>query len=350
MRKKPSALRPHTAPESPRSLGGTCRAAFKKAARLGLEVMLPASLRGLALAVAYNQAVYPLINLTYPTAEDYLRARNLDPAIAETLGAAGHHVVGPGIGNMLYENSFVPFLMPMVMNGLGLAMEPALSAHATRGFPYSLHQLTGFCQMVIPSETPMDQARMVFTVSGMQVFHSEMRKDLKIDMKALSQMIIFHEMRHCSPENDALPAQGAEADADIQAFRQIEKLYPGSEVPRAWMYLRAMNLWEYKHDVALYLDADLNGKPMPSYEDGKAAGKELLKRIDDFLDKGWFDSTTRDERVKAVNTLLDDRENPLSPLAQERARLYLDALTYLTGQPMRVPGALVPVRTVSPHP
>src|SRR5690606_36457642 len=109
----------------------------------------------------------------YPDAADYLRAHNLDPAIATQLGADHAHVVGPGIVNDIYATSFIPFIYPMALQALSRVSGGALSAYATGGCPYTLHHAMNFCQIVLPSAAPIDPVRTVRIMSDYTLFAAD---------------------------------------------------------------------------------------------------------------------------------------------------------------------------------
>jgi hypothetical protein len=305
------------------------------------EATFPTTKRSLAAFALWSQVGAPLAMLAFPSAEDVLRQDGLDPALVQQLGADHVRVLPATFGGS--------FLQASMLRPPGLALFNAfmhtsgpqeIRGAATQGLFGVQGKVLGFCSIVLPTMENYDVPGMVSALSGREIKAGEVRPDLPYSVRESYWSTALHEIRHCG---QSLPAWSwsdntmTESDADARSLAMLAGIFNNPQAPYVKMYARALHLDAGGHDTALYVDAALHGRPLPTTEEIQGAAKEL----DEYLDR-WYLRRMGEERSWTTNTrtfapralkalLARGEESGLSPLALRRAQLYMDAHAYLTG-------------------
>jgi len=215
-----------------------------------------------------------------------------------------------------------------------------LRGAATKGLYNIAGKALGFCAVVLPTMENYNVEVMLSGLAGGEIKPGDIRADLPYSAQQSYASTALHEIRHCAqnlPTTIFEDNTMTESDADAHSLTAVARVFNNPQAPYVKMYARALDLDAGGHDTALYVDAALNGRPLPTADEIQAAAKEL----DEYLDRWYLRRTgeerswttrTRDFAPRALNALVTRREaSGLSPLALRRAQLYMDAREFLTG-------------------
>lgn len=287
------------------------RTALKAAA----QYYVPVSFKAIALGFYFNEICQPVAGFMLPTAEDYLRAKGLDPAISRQLTdktvRLRDRTTPFGYLHALHDMYGLPNIIMSAYlfkeDGLAYAKTDSMFSALT-GF--RLHHLNQ-CHVLMPGPNFGPQ-------------HLVSPGDAVIenlpDSEQTLLFVLLHELAHCDKhKHDHETHSDEEARADIKAYDLMKKYYP--EFVDFILHFRAYkdSPESHSHDTALYLDAHIQGKPLP-------AGEAVTKALDEFLEyTDKLSEKTQSSRYIVSRYALSDPANPLTPLARRRAELYVQA-------------------------
>ncbi len=307
----------------------------KRIAREFHNVAFFTSKRGIAIVVLISQLGFPLTGMLFPKAADYAERQGWDPALIEELGAEHARVMGPGSAGILQRLTTIPhasFIASASILG-GLKQIFGLNAFATHGVPYSLHQVFNLCHVHLPSERYLEPARLAWTFSGRTLPRETIRDDLPQSPQEAAFILAVHEFQHCNAENQTLRKPLKEADSDTVSIRRGIEKYDNPALKELWIYLRALNYRGLSHDTSLILYSVLNDKPAPDPQAVRDAHEEIKALERTYRGEtsriAWY-FRTAEERAALFQQMLAEHKDTLSPLAQRRLALYIDAVDYFT--------------------
>ena len=338
--------KPHTPPPQPPAQPPSLWRQFWHAARgvknfVLWEATIPTTKRSLIAFALWSQVGAPLAMLAFPTAEDVLQKNGLDPALVQQMGADHVRVMPATFGGALLQASMLRPPGLALMNAFLHTTGPQEArGAATRGLFNISGNVMGFCAIILPTMENYDVNVMISVLTGGEIKSHEIRADLPYSAQQSYASTALHEIRHCA---QSLPTTifedntMTESDADAQSLTAVARVFNNPQAPYVKMYARALDLDGGGHDTALYVDAALNGRPLPTAEEIQGAAKELDEYLDRWYlrrmgkERSWT-TRTRDFAPRALNALLTRGEaSGLSPLALRRAQLYMDAREFLTG-------------------
>lgn len=274
----------------------TARAAFFPFGETKASVSLIGGLGGLAFSILATPFAAKFF---YPTAEEVVAQEGLNPKIVQELAPGQKTHVMEGWMSVFSFNPNLP-----IFQAAYAFLSPNASARHADSFSYS-----GTCTVRLDLQERFSPKEIVEKSLG----NVNVRDDLPVTRDEWRLHILFHETRHCSNANHYdMTALEAEGDAD---FHAIQALSSNPEMPKFALFYRAATTPSFNsdHDVALYLDARLNGDPIPS----TPAIKEANKIAGEF-----FEATKGKKALPA-----------LSPLAARCLELYIQAHDYFTAKP-----------------
>lgn len=305
------------------------------------EAVFPTTKRSLAAFLLWSQVGAPLAMLAFPTAEDVLRDAGLDPALAQQMGA-DHVRVLPATftGTFLHRSMIRTPGLALLSAATSNSTPQELQGAATQGYFNVTGKLFGFCALVLPTMENYDVRGMVAGLTGGELRKEDIRADLPYTPLQSFAGTALHELRHCTqdlPTTIFGDSTMTESDADAQSLAALGRIFNDAQTPYVKIYARAINLGTDSHDTALYADAALQGRPLPTEEEITTAAQEIDEYLDSWYlrrfgkERSWS-TPTRDFAPRALKALLARREaSGLSPLALRRAQLYVEGRTFLTG-------------------
>lgn len=317
------------------------RAARKTKDFILWEAVFPTTKRSFAAFLLWSQVGAPLAMLAFPTAEDVLRDAGLDPVLAQQMGA-DHVRVMPATftGTFLHRSMISTPGLALLSAARSGSTPQELQGAATQGYFNVTGKLFGFCALVLPTMENYDVRGMVAGLTGGELRREDIRADLPYTPLQSFAGTALHELRHCTqdlPTTILGDSTMTESDADAQSLAALGQIFNDAQTPYVKIYARALNLGTDSHDTALYADAALQGRSLPTEEEIEKASQE----IDDYLDS-WYlrrfgkerswSTPTRDFAPRALAALVTRGEaSGLSPLALRRAQLYVEGRAFLTG-------------------
>lgn len=202
----------------------------------------------------------------YPTAEDVLEQEGLNPKIVQELAPGQKIHVMEGWTSVFSFNPNVP-----VYQAASAIFFPNASARHADSFSYS-----GTCTVRLDLRGRFSPKEIIEKDRGID----DVRRDLPVTREDMRHHLLFHEIRHCSNVNHYnMTDLEQEGDADLQA---LQALFSNQEMSKFILFWRAAQKpsFDNDHDVALYLDARLNGKASPSTHNIKEANKMAGEFLD----------------------------------------------------------------------
>lgn len=162
-----------------------------------------------------------------------------------------------------------------------------------------------------------------------------------LDTEDRELQVLLHEIRHCGDDNQSLP-HGVlkEGDADYHSAVALAYLRDNPELAYDVALNNAFSGGDAAHDTVLYIDAMLNGVPVPSQDRIDAANAEAAPMIETMMMlKVAQISNECAENAKELCSYKTDLSS-FTPLARRRIELNTEALDRVFKQvgPAPVPG------------
>ena len=283
-------------------------------------LVFPLSLTAAAGAIAASQLLAPMTGLLFPTAEDYLKQRGVDPEIVSELSDREIRVRSrnfPGIAHAMFESPFTAFSLYAKWNTLATPY----NAYATRGVQIgglSLYDTFNQCQVMMPGEG-ISAKKFMSVTTGIP---EDMIENMPVTDEEMFMTIGFHEFRHCHSDNANITPL-TEGDADIGAIRASLKTFNNPDIFPMWLHFRAMAL-DDEHDTSLLLDQLRRNLDIPSMELVHHANREAIILARLYLDT----DSARPHHIRyaeAFRKALEVNGHNMSTLAKRRAELYIQA-------------------------
>ena len=307
-------------------------------------LVLPLSLTAAAGAVVTSQLLAPMTGRLFPTAEDYLKQRGIDPEIISELSDREIRVRSRNFSGITHAVFETPFTVPSLYTRRKILAAP-YNAYATRGIRIdnlSLYNIFNRCMVMMPSED-ISAKKFISIATGIP---EDMIEDIPVTDTEMFMTIGFHEFRHCHTDNASI-APLTEGDADIGAIRASMKVFKNPEIFPMWLHFRAMAL-DDEHNTSLLLDHARRSLDIPSMELIHHANKEALILARVYLDTD-SDRPHHIRYAEAFKMALEINGHTMSALAKRRAELYIEAAEYFAPTSMGItkPPAQPPAPTFS---
>lgn len=206
----------------------------------------------------------PAAVMLFPRAETVLKEEGLDPALAQELAPGKKVYVRSdnfwGKTHALFDCG--PYLAPLVyFQRLSSGSES--SAFATPPFLFGRSDVRSIYMKSSAAQVEETEAlrEMIHNLSRGKLELSEL-----VSPEEYRQMVLLHEIRHCSDENQALKDEiEKEGDSDYHAIKTLarEKNKPGLQ-DAFLLAAAARDSLDPDHNTALYLDALFREAALPS--------------------------------------------------------------------------------------
>lgn len=265
-------------------------------------IVLPTTWKKLRVFVGLHAVLHPVTLLLFPRVETVLKEQGLDPALKEKLAprTAAVYVRKDNIWGKIHTAFDRPLLLNVPYIREIFAKETEIAG--LHRFNYIAHGLY-----------LRDQPEEIYNTSG-------------ITAADKNRIVLLHELRHCSRENDQKETSFAkELDADSAAVFTLQAAFNKSSYIDFIIEQRNLAGTDNKnYNSALYFDALKNGRHPPAIADMLSANAEAapLTRLyqDTFFDihHGLIDEA---EASRRADKLIEMKKN-ISPLGRERFTLF----------------------------
>ncbi len=292
-----------------KSWGQYCKGALKKAFSIHGHYIFPFSRKGLLTTALCTTLVAPIMNaVVFPTAEDFADKYDIpEHAVTELTGNV-HTVVRSGVLGRVAQAYDIPPLISLWAGNVDF------SGHiiASNAVAYDWMTLGGnTCRITINGfDENMETKETLGFFSRLMERQIDTSWLSQQDQKDLNLFVLFHELRHCHPDNDATDFR--EGDADYYAIKMVEKLRPQSNIRDIVMTLRSLDRGE-EHDTVLYLDDRFN-------RGGKTSTAEIKK----------YSKFARDFIASDILFVTPKADRNLPTLSARQVRIYKQSLQKVT--------------------
>lgn len=291
--------------------------------------------------------------MLFPKAEDYLKDKGVDSAVAQELSDRTIRVRERDFLGRLHSYNDFPTVIGM-MFGAGVLLEPAQAyAH-----PDLATRLLNQCPVTMPAQD-VSARHVIAALGSLNNLEAATIENIPLTDEQARMAIAFHEFRHCSTENtkvdeaaydssmevmEAVPNH-AESDADAKGLTVAAREFKNPEIVKAFMYARALNKNAEAHDTGLYLDAVLHGRKPPRELDALQATQDVFAQLDiyqrmhggppsveikelgDDLELFIQHNTKLDEAI-AMEHLVKEHPDMFNAVSKRRAELFIEAVKY----------------------
>lgn len=290
--------------------------------------MFPFKLKRVPITLAYSFVGFPLLGpLLFPSAEEYLAERGLDPKIAselcddtdsyvrsqDTLGRV-HAALGDGFPHIAIET-----FNYLTSGGNG-------NMYAFLGFFGTQESLFNQGGLLVTDPEEFDARKFLSDCTGIP---PALLETSPLSDEELCWFIIFHEIRHLDDDN-RLKMPLYESDADYQAIQKHIEVFNKPEINDLIIHWRAMTSWNEEHETAVFLDYKKRGVKLPPAEVLVAAQVEAEAYIDAYADI-WNEGDRREGFLKKRDMCLAAiarHGDEMSIHALRRLELYVEAAHY----------------------
>lgn len=296
-------------------------------------LFFPTNLKRAAVYLATYFILQPLAGMMFPRAEDKLSELGLKPEIAQELAPGVHvHVRS---GDRLLDRMHALF----DRGGMSLPFFYDSHIRENNGVQgYARYQPSAVLSLLAPSfnlcniyikrhAAPKDTS-LTLTIESDDETITARQQRTALSQRQLEKETLLHEMTHCG-QKELSSIFAREADADHRAMEILAREEKNPALKQAVLDTRAMftNI-DADHDTALYLEAKIIGKPVPSETDMLAANKAAQKHYGALMlqhaaqDFSICNDSPENQRTCDITARLEE----LPPLARHRAELFLDAI------------------------
>ena len=284
----------------------------------------------LALVLAGHQVLHTGTGMLFPTGEDYMQSQGLDPALARQLSDNTIRVRQRDFWGTLHAANDLPTIF-------GLATTITMMSIPGQAYAIPGHNGTGallrhtplgqylHCSVMLQDDVTARET--VATLAGVSPHQIE---NIKISDHESRLAVAFHEFRHCDSDNAANEGL-AEGDADARGILLLAETLKNPEIARTMLYARALSQRAHSHDTALYLDAAMRGEPLPAdIEETAQPTSDAFALADIYMRSAMADDprSTPVKTAVALRAIIARYGELLSPAAQRRAELYIEAVAY----------------------
>lgn len=291
-------------------------------------------LRGTAavgIVLAGHQVVHSTTGMLFPTAEDYLQSQGLDPRLAAQVSDNTIRVRQHDFWGRLHAANDLPsagaLLSWMMINTPGQAH--AIPNHDSL-FNYALRYtpLHNFVQCPVMLQAPDTTARDSIAMLG-DIAPGQIER-IRVTDEQMRMAVAFHEFRHCASGN-ALEGVLAEGEADGTGVVTYARAVNNPDIALTVLYARALGRDAHGHDTALVMDSMMRGRPVPADEDAALRPSRDVFALAGMFARQRMAASPLSEPLKtavALTHVMRDYGDLLSPRAQRRAQLYIEAVAY----------------------
>lgn len=325
----------------------------KPFSRLGAKKKLQRFVRGGAAfgaVLVAHQVVHSGTGMLFPTAEDFLAARGLDPALAQQLSDHKIRVRSRDFWGTTHALNDIPTIFGLAMTGVAMATPG--QAYAVPGHGSVLDMALRASPLAHWAHCPvMLQAEDVTvrdTVAALGNIQPRHIEQTRISDEDSRMAVAFHEFRHCHTANHE-GHDMAEADSDVNGVLLYAQVRDNPEIARHFLYARALSRTAHGHDTALALDAAINGTAAPESAAATARPTADAFALADIYMRQFMAADLRPTPVKTAHALqrvMTEHGALFSDAAKRRAELYIEAVQYF--MPHAFSSNIVNMR-VSPH-
>ncbi len=279
--------------------------------------------------------IQPLSIYLFPTLSGTLKKDGIDPAAAKNITEVSPNdirVIPDNFGGNLYEL----FSIPPVLN-------PVMAYQNARlMFSPSARAFTSANTGILPGLISPRMQR-IYLKSGTDAFHENSNArttdaalrmsggmftyDPPLDGDLYKTFVLLHETRHSSADNRTLTPGLHEADADYAAMMELAEMTGDADLPQKVIDDRTLSNGAGKtggdYNDALYLYCRFNKLAVPNEQELTAANREAQPALQTAMDFTVARISGKD--TGSLQQAFNDAVAPLSPLAQLRVQLYIDA-------------------------
>ncbi len=263
--------------------------------------------------------------------DDHMRARDMDPAVAQGLSDQKVYVRNGEKNNFIY-------------NVLRLNNPFAEKDELPHMEISTMDALLGRCRVNVHEVDLRGMAAGIMNIPTDKI--REIPPELN---KAFNDYVLLHEARHCHSDTRDLGKNSAEGDADYHALLALEETEGIEELATAVRHIRALSLmWTRTHDTSLILDAHRHDRMPPTEEAINYVRVEIGRKI---FSRGVgacraAEVSLPDAMMKvrdhAINESMNDptflprvmtriyKDEELEPMVRRRIGLYLAAVQYFS--------------------
>jgi hypothetical protein len=301
--------------------------------------------------------------LLFPSGEEYLKEKGMNGAVAQELSDRTIRVRERDFLGTLHSLNDLPTLIGW-LNGAETLLEP-VQAYA---HPDLATRLLNQCPVTM-APTHMTAREALAVLGNLSPAEMAEMENIPMTDEQARMAVAFHEFSHCSTVNtkvdqsayptatEAMMAVGnhAESDADARGFTVAAREFKNPEIPKAFMYARALNKHANGHDTALYLDAVLHNRKPPRELDAMQATQDVFDQLDiyqrlhkppdDALIGIEFDDSDlpdlsglkieNNEKIGeaiAMEHLVKEHPDMFNAVSKRRAELFIEAVKYFWPQ------------------
>lgn len=289
------------------------------------------ALAATSLVLVGHEAIHGATGRLFPTGEDYLESQGLDPALArqlsdQTIRVRQHNWAGRlHAANDMPSAGVISGIMLINIPGQAHAIpnQGSLLNHALRYTP-----LREFVECPVMLQAPDVTARqMVSYLSGISPAQIER---VQITDAESRLGVAFHEFRHCATDNRLSPTL-TEGDADATGVLLLSRSLENPDIAKTFLYARALGRHTSSHDTALVMDAAMNDRPLPPDDKSVNQPTADVFALADMYARNRMAHVAMPAPLKtaiALQKVMDRHGDLLSPRAQRRAELYIEAVAY----------------------
>lgn len=248
------------------------KAAFNKLSRAakwtGGFLIFPTSFGKLAAFWACSVAIGPLTGSLFPTAEDYLAKHGHDPAIAQELSGKASHINVREFNTAAFYAHEAVKKPNIILWGLAANYARTVNGYAEYRAPGTYHRYTSpviGCRITVPERKAND---------------ADITDSFGISMAQQKDFTLFHEIRHCHPDNQAMTEFMKETDADYEGALKTAESHQDPDLLSRFMKARANYLEDKGYNSSLYFDAKINNKPLPTETEMRTANNYLKDSLE----------------------------------------------------------------------
>lgn len=248
------------------------KAVFNKLSRAanwtGSFLIFPASLGKLAAFWVCSVAIGPLTGALFPNAGDYLAKHGHNPAIAEELSGKGSYINVREFNTAAFYAHEAVKKPNIILWGLAANYARTVNGYAEYGVPGTYHRYTSpviGCRITVPERNKNDAG---------------ITDSFGISRAQQKDFTLFHEIRHCHPDNQVMTEFMKETDADYEGALKTAESHQDPDLLTRFMMARANYLEDKGYNSSLYFDAKINNEPLPTETQMRTANNYLKDSLE----------------------------------------------------------------------
>ena len=280
------------------------------------------SYRGLFAAAAFTVFGQPYLGTKFQSAEDFLAENNLDPKIATMLSDDTQiRVRHRNLAGILHSATDLPTLIGL-FNTVPTLLDRG-NAYMTKGF-LNLDEILFNTGMVTLPDPDITAKERISIFTGIP---EELIENIPITDEEFYYYIVFHEFRHADDDNTSKHTPLIEGDADNFAIDAAIKVFNNPNIEDVVIACRAMHELASTHNSGLYLQTARNEDKEAHWAFIQGSTVTVFGLAQDYIS----DQDPRADFIKmteALQHVLHDYKDDLSPWDVKRAELYINSAAY----------------------